>query len=354
MQGSTIRLKMLHIQKVILIFIILVGSNFANAGICEPEVIARLEQLGIPLTVNNNKLLLGEIESRYGNDVKQELLKRHPGLQSEDSILDLATLNWVLTEIDDIGLPRYLYNPFSNNFDTINNELFATFVQKEPATYPIFNSENQYEKFKRNLLDNRDVNIMVYSSIHNLSEEKTAELYNQFVEKFTDKTHIKFVNEEHENPIIHIVGHGSAGDDAIYDGSGKHLFTFEVLDQLKKMNIPNNATIKLDFCWSACKTTPSELTKSQAMEYINNRDFESLFGELDESFYQSFLDDVSEQLPDFRGSVFGYRGTVMTSIKDDVISLNGEKGRYYAVELTLTDGTILFKKDDMSVSTKVE
>lgn len=341
---------MLCIVRLITIFMF--SLNFANAQICGPEVGKRLEQLGIPLSVNNNKLLLSEIEARYGLDVKEELLRRHPGLQSENIKLDIETLNWVLEKIDDIGLPRYIYNPFFNNFDTINNELFSTFIQKEPATYPIFNSEAQFERFKKSLLDNRDVNIMVFSSIHNIPEEKTTVLYNQFVEKFTKDKYIKFANEDHKNPIIHIVGHGSAGDDAIYDGSGKHLFTFEVLEQLKKISIPDNATIKLDFCWSACSKSPSELTKSKALEYINNQDFGSLFGELDESFYQSFLDDVSERLPSFRGTVFGYRGTVMTSIKDDVISLNGEQGRYYAVEIALKDGVVLFKKDDMSVSTK--
>ena len=56
---------------------------------------------------------------------------------------------------------------------------------------------------------------------------------------------------------------------------------------------------------------PTEMTKSQAIDFIKNQEFDKLFGKLDTSFYQSFLDDISEYLPDFHGAIFGYRGTVI-------------------------------------------
>ena len=232
----------------LLFFLLAFQVNISSASICDPEVVDRLNQLGIPITVENNKLLLQEIESRNGVDVTTELLKQHPALLSDKSILDIKTLEWVLAKIEDINLPCYIYSPFTTNFDTLNSELFSILIQKEPATYPIFMSENHFSKFKDNLATNRDLNIMVFASIHKLEDEQAIKLYDEFVEKFTQRKYVKFTNENHKHPMVHIVGHGASGDDAIYNGEGSHLFTFEVMDQLKKMNIPNDSVIKLDFC----------------------------------------------------------------------------------------------------------
>ncbi|MFM5433552.1 hypothetical protein ACET9P_22095 [Aeromonas veronii] len=343
------------IQKALWLFCFFFVSQLSQAGNCGlGDIKVKLESIGFRTDAVNNKQFLVEVEYRYGKDVKDALLKEHPALQSDKAALSLDTIDWTLKKIDEFNLPRYLYSPFNNNFDVLIKELFSTYVQKEPGVWPVFADSNQFEHFKAQLLQERDLNILIFSKSHNLSDANATALYDDFLGKYTGKHYVKFTNDNHKNPMVHIIGHGAAGDDAIYSGAGSKLFTFELLDKLKRMNISQTATIKLDFCWSACQFMPSNITKARAVQLIESNDFATLFGGLDNSFYDTFISEIPEYLPGFRGNVFGYRGAAMMSLKDGVFSISGEQGRYYSVELTLSDGNILFKKDDMSVSSSIQ
>ncbi|MED7816344.1 hypothetical protein VYI99_08755 [Vibrio cholerae] len=294
--------------------------------------------------------LRASIYSKYGQDVLDHILNKNPSLKL-DYPIDANTIKWLKNEISLSGMDRYVFTPFSNNVDVLITDLFGKFHGGSPNATPVFMSQRQFDKFKLALDNERDLYIEIFKRQFNLSSDEALKQFDLFYNSYTSNPKIGFSKIEHDNPVIHIVGHGGPGGDSISPTPNfdKEIYTFELVDHLVKVGMPPKSNIKLDFCWSACEFAPTNMSKADALQKLKNGNAQEVFGDIENSFLGEFHSELIQRMPDFSGNISGYRGTVMISKQDNTISLKGPSGKYFAVEIVLDDGKLLIKKDDMEV-----
>jgi len=324
-----------------------------NPSACNVAELDRgLEDMGFDPGIRHLSELKEVVEHRYGPDMMDFLLERNPSFNM-DYPIDGKMLSWLTDAITESKIDRYVFTPFSKNADVLIYDLFGKFNKNKPGATPIFLNKNQFSKFKDQLDSEKDLIIEIVAKQNHLTSEEANGLFDVFYAHYTSDPQFRLDSIPHKRPVIHLVGHGDAGDDILYPGDNGHYFyAFEVVDKLIKSGVSDASIIKLDFCWSACKSKPTDYISDEALAMLKKGDFEELFGDIDGSFMGEFHQEIKNKLPKFSGHITGYYGTVMTSIQNDVLSIKGSSGRYYAVEVHFSDKKIFIKKEDMSVTLK--
>ena len=318
---------------------------------CDIEGLSsELESIGLNPDINTTVELREAIESAYGRDMLDHILEINPSLKL-DFPIDGKTIKWLKLEMDNSGINRYVFTPFYGSTDVLIADLFGKYNSGYQDAIPIFTTSKQFDRFKQELHENRDLYIEIFRTQYDFSLEDATLKFDDFFNKYTENGQVGLPDITHERPVIHVVGHGEAGLDSIAPtpNMAQELYSFEVVDRLLKAGLPPKANIKLDFCWSACEFRPSGLTKAEALEKIQLGKADEIFGDIEASFLASFHEELIERVPDFSGEIYGYRGTVLTGKEDGVLTLDGPVGRYFATEITLEDGVLKIKKEDMEV-----
>ncbi|XSH00842.1 hypothetical protein ACP76Z_10105 [Vibrio cholerae] len=293
--------------------------------------------------------LLELINGRYGPDIKEYLLKLNSSLSLNYNI-DIDTLNWVFDTIENSGMSRYAFTPFVKNTDAIMYDMLGKFYNNNMSIKPVFLNKSQYKKLKKTLDSDKELIINVISEQRKINLNEAQQLFDEFYASVTKDPIFGLDSITHDRPVIHVVGHGDAGDEVIYPGDASHYFyAFELADMLKNKGLKPDSIIKLDFCWSACSLKPSDYSKTEVLTRMNKGDYTPLFGDIDDSFLGEFAKELTAMYPTFRGPIIGYVGTVLNTIQDNVLTLANTQGRFHAVEMNFSDGKFFFKKEDAEV-----
>ncbi|HDY8011721.1 TPA: anthrax toxin-like adenylyl cyclase domain-containing protein [Vibrio vulnificus] len=309
-----------------------------------------LESMGFNPGIVTTSDLRSAIYSKYGQDILDHILNKNPSLKL-DYPIDGDVIKWLKNEISLSSMDRYVFTPFSNNTDVLITDLFGKFHGGTSNATPIFINQKQFDTFKKALDNERELYIEIFKKQFNLNHDEGIEQFELFYNSYINNPKIGFSKIEHDNPVIHVVGHGGPGGDSIAPTPSfdREIFSFELADYLVKAGMPPKANIKLDFCWSACEFAPTKMSKAEALDKLKNGNAIEVFGDIENSFLGEFHSELTQRMPEFSGNIYGYRGTVMVSKQDNTISLYGPSGKYFAVEVTLEDGRLLIRKEDMEV-----
>ncbi|HDM8230945.1 TPA: hypothetical protein P0E28_000335 [Vibrio campbellii] len=257
-------------------------------------------------------------------------------------------VNVKATSTELIDTSRFYYTPFTKNLDVLISEAFGMFNTNGNNASILFNNANQAKKFASILETEKDLIIAVNATNRGISQEESQTFFEQVDEFYQTHYQIKYDNTSDLSPIVHVVGHGRPEGDSLAStpDESEEIFTFELVKKLKDLKLPPSSIIKLDFCWSACQLRPENITREKALQHIKNGELELLFGDPSNSFLGEFTQELAEGWPEFKGVVVGYYGSVMNTLKDNVLSKDGSWVRAYATEIELTDGILLMHKDE--------
>ncbi|NOF03868.1 hypothetical protein GWZ64_11980, partial [Vibrio cholerae] len=229
-------------------------------------------------------------------------------------------------------------------------DMLGKFYNNNMSIKPVFLNKSQYKKLKKTLDSDKELIINVISEQRKINLKEAQQLFDEFYTSVTKDPIFGLDSITHDRPVIHVVGHGDAGDEVIYPGDASHYYyAFELADMLKNKGLKPDSIIKLDFCWSACSLKPSDYSKTEVLTSMNKGDYTPLFGDIDDSFLGEFAKELTAMYPTFRGPIIGYVGTVLNTIQDNVLTLANTQGRFHAVEMNFSDGKFFFKKEDAEV-----
>lgn len=254
------------------------------------------------------------------------------------------------------GNPCFYYTPFSKNLDVLIYEAFGMFDMEDNSASIIFDSADQAKKFTKTLEVEKDIITAVTAVNRGMSKEESQVFFEQVDIYYQAHHQIKYNNDSDLPPVIRVLGHGRPEGDSLSStpDESEYIFTFELAKKLKDLGLPSSTIIRLDFCWSACQCCPENCTKEEAINHINNGDFESLFGDTENSFLGEFTQEIKNVWPEFKGEVEGYYGSVLNTVKSNVLSKGGSWVKAYATEIELTDGILLIHKDEFKKTIKIE
>ncbi|EUM24127.1 RHS repeat-associated core domain-containing protein, partial [Enterobacter sp. BIDMC 26] len=252
---------------------------------------------------------------------------------------------------------KYAFTPFVSTdnlvYDLINKFSYSYSKDSEGDWItPLFTGKIQKGRFEKQLNDEKGIIIEMIKKTINAdsdieSSDKADEIYSAFVGNYAAEKNNGVVNFEgsDDKTEIYILGHGAAGDDAIYLSpySENKKFAFEVVTLLSKLGIPNDMDINLDFCWSAAATEPEGISLQQYQQALQDGSISALVDGSDSSFMDEFVQEIRENMPHYHGKVTGYYGVVHLQKK----VLNGfenDDRQHLVVSFPVEDGSEFFVK----------
>ncbi|MFM2591202.1 hypothetical protein [Vibrio sp. TBV020] len=239
---------------------------------------------------------------------------------------------------------NYIYSPF-NNTDLLIYDTLSKFIFKKNDTEIIFKNKVQFDNFCKQIESEKwIITEFVKKKLPNLSEKHVDSLVNNFCEKYTyNNPKYSFDEINNPSPNIYVIGHGSPGVDTISptptSNMKKEIFDFELVTHLLKAQLPLDAKIKLDFCWSAASKSSSSAKADEINELFFTSKLEQVVGDPKESFMGTFFQELIERVPSFSGVVQGYQGVVLADVKDGVLCKSKTLGTHFAVAMPSSDNT---------------
>ncbi|WP_220095451.1 hypothetical protein, partial [Klebsiella variicola] len=132
------------------------------------------------------------------------------------------TLNWVFDTIENSGMSRYAFTPFVKNTDAIMYDMLGKFYNNNMSIKPVFLNKSQYKKLKKTLDSDKELIINVISEQRKINLNEAQQLFDEFYASVTKDPIFGLDSITHDRPVIHVVGHGDAGDEVIYPGDASH------------------------------------------------------------------------------------------------------------------------------------
>lgn len=326
-------------------------------GPCLPEQLKEeLMQMELDPDIVVNHEFLNALKIEYGEEVLDYLISKHPYLSDPSKHIDPLTLHWAAEAIwspkskiakymliimnlsDEETLKEYISFALQNLFD-MKNKTKLVFLTKE-----------DFNKFKAKAT--LTIQELLLSNNPNLPDIELLTIAKAFKKYYLGKSGhmIGFDAKPYENIIISIEGHGDAGNDNLVLGHSM-MSSDELIDKIKEIKIPTDATVRIDVCFSGCTTRKLEMTKNEIKHLFISNQLTSHFGVISGSFIDTVSKKLYQAMPAFNGRVEGYIGRVITLPKQRVLRKNGTLMlRGNAVEVTGSDGVILLKKEEAIIS----
>lgn len=325
----------------------------------ENEIISELTQLNLDTEIKTNIQLLENLINKYGYEIYSYFLSAHPSLvNDENGKIDAKTLQWVS---EAIWSPK---NPITKNIIIVGN-IHKKSVLKEYVEF-IFNSLYLINEKVRIVFKNNDDYVFfkrkAIPALVAMMKEQNPHISENLISIATSKfekyffTHngyaIGFNFITYSNPSISIIGHGNVKDSEISIG-GVNITIKKIVNILKVLNIPSDATVKLESCFSACSSSIINNTKAEIISLFKMEKLTELTGPIKGSFLDLFSRKLYTLIPTFNGDVEGYIGKLYLKPQKNVLKIDGEimpKGN--ASSISALDGEILLKKEEVRVSIK--
>jgi len=261
------------------------------------------------------------------------------------------------------SVKRYLYSPFTFDTNVLLYDSLAKFIDSENDYYIVFVSEKQKEQFYNQL--NEEEELIKEITLVKMNESGRTHSMNEVEHYYKEfKTFHMSYEKYHFEPgdnatIVHVLGHGDAGDDGLapspYAKLRSYKYPLEIIPQMKKMQLPIDAIIKLDFCWSGAGKRPEGNTADELTQAFHlGRITELVQGE-EPCFLDAFIGEFNEYFPEFVGEVHGYIGTVLTYRKNIMNEKVNTGKPHFSVAVAPDEGAdeLFFRKSDMRIIRKV-
>lgn len=340
-------------------FIVFSMSVFAApVEVCDrKEIETKLEQLHLdPEITTNNQFLLG-IEEKYGQEMVESISVVHPYMKSApDDMIDVATIYWLESYIWSHKAPNTRYLPVFGNLrnESVINEYikvaFTELYNKSKKSMFIFFKKQDYKLFKKDLDSNLTKFIMSYYPHTTESELKTKIEAFKFSYLKDGNFEIGFHNMETEKPVVVIVGHGDVDGNSILIGD-EDLKIDVFVSKLKESGLKNQATIKLNSCYSGCSKIEIDYSLEEIKYMFKNGILISAIGSVYGSLMDRFSSHLFKEIPSFNGVVQGYIGNLFQIPQQNVLKKNGQiMKRGNASEIVGNNGAIKLKKEEVRVS----
>lgn len=347
--------------KILFFILLLFFNNIANASPtegCEPEKIKeKLIELGLDPEIKKNKELVAAFSVKYGPAVAQYLTDTHPRLLFDsENEFDERTVSWAIDAIWESDNPATRYTPILGD---VNNESIL-------SDY-IFHIYNQLRKYSQKItpvfMSNADLKVFnkvalallykrLLSEYPNMAPEnldKALALFDQYYLK-SSRVLVGFDSVKDHTPVVVIFGHGDAGKEAIQIGNVSILVS-ELVQKLKGLNLPSNATIKINACFSGCVDEKLNYSTEEIKSLFKHDMLTTIGSSVHGSLLEKFSVELFRELPSFTGVVQAYMGVVFSRPCKNVLKKDGSLMPIgNAVEITGNDGSILLKKEQVRVS----
>ena len=330
----------------------------APVDVCDKkEIETRLLQLHLDSEVTTNQQLLLAIEEKYGNEMTTAISVEHPLMkQAPDDIFDASTLYWLESYIWSKKAPNTRYIPVFGDLKKHDVKMeyikiaFTELYDKSKKTMFLFFNKKDYKRFKVKLDSNLTKFIM--SHYPNTTEDELKIQIERFKSSYLKDGNFElgFEYMESQKPVIVIVGHGDEAGDSISVGNDD--ITIETLiSTLKEAGLKNEATIKLNSCYSGCFKSKVDYSVDKIKHMFKSGILISAIGSVQGSLMENFSTQLFKNIPSFNGLVQGYIGAITQAPQKNVLKMNGQlMKRGNASEITGNDGFVLLKKEEVRVS----
>ena len=293
--------------------------------------------------------------------IQQTPTKSTPETVQESGDPDEKDASILATDVSNIKISqkRFVYSPFVNNTDVLLYDSLAKFIDGKHFPEIVFVNTLQRDNFFKQLTNEKSLIIDMISlkpknKGENYSLVDATEKYEEYCLFHKKTEHYSFGKEP--QPVIYVVGHGGAGDEILYptpvQNTKKGKYSFEIVDNLvKKLGLPDDAIIKLDFCWSGAGQSPEGVTKEEIIKAFHDDNMETITGSVDDSFSGMFIQDLKKAMPHFCGEIHSYLGVVHSGRGHGTIGKKPSDNAHYIVSLAEEDSDeeIKFRKSDMRI-----
>lgn len=327
--------KKLHLTLIFFFLILLANPSYAIGGMCglgnsdNKCLKSKLIDLSLSPKIVNNADLLSGIKSQYNQRFVDKLTKKHPFLlKKPNANIDHKTLEWVekigFSKIDSPGV-SYTLLPFIDDTTNYGQESFVISVIHD--SYPIFKSRPYFFDFyqreaMKEIFSKNDFAEAVYILVkeYDLTEKAAYKFSKEIYKKiFKEKRYLLGVDiRKIGGHRLNIVGHGLPGKDYITDHlyiDADKLYYSEVVSILKKLHLPKDIDINLLSCFSGVGTPDIiiEKTTDELIDIFIDREVDTVIGDKENSYAYKFSKEIYETMPEFEGSIVGYKGEYLIS-----------------------------------------
>lgn len=339
----------------ILFFNFFVSFSVAACDIKKLE--EKLLSLHLDPEIRTNNQFLLAMEEKYGNEMVESISMLHPHMKfSPDDMIDLNTTYWLESYIWSHKAPNTRYIPVLG--DLRNDELkyeyikiaFTELYDKSKKTMFMFLKKQDYKLFKINIdLNLTEIIMSFYPSTSEIELKTKIEAF-KFTYLKDGSFEIGFNNMETEKPVVIITGHGTPGSDSILVG-GEELKIEFIVSKLKEAGLKNEATIKLNTCYSGCTKNKVDFSVEEIKFMFKSGILISAIGSVHGSLMDRFSTRLFNDITSFKGEVQGYIGALSQIPQEHVLKMNGQiMRRGNASEITGNNGMIKLKREEVRVS----
>ena len=331
-----------------------------NAGIIQPcsenAIVSELIQLNLDPEIKTNADLLKDLKVKYGEAIYSHFVNLHSSLVNDkNGKIDAPTVKWVA---ETIWSPE---NPLAKNILIVGNIqktavlndyvefLVNGLYQLSEKLRLIFKSEQDRVYFKKHAIPTL-INLM---KIQNpLVTHDVIQLATSTFEKYIlhpSANTVGFAAVQYANPTIIIFGQGAHADNSIAIG-GVNLTTKHLVKVLNKLNIPSDATVKLESCLSACSQSTLNYSIAEILVLFHMNRLVEYAGPIKGSLLDSFAKEIFRTIPSFNGIIEGYIGKIFIKPQKNVLKRNGvimDTGN--ASQIDGIDGHVILKKEEVRV-----
>ena len=316
----------------------------------------QLIEFGLDPSIRINNELLSEIQYKYGDEISNYLTEKHPLMKNRPlDMIDEETVEWVIDAIWNTENKRTRYMPILfplNNNKVLKDYILTAFENlslEKKKTKLVFKNKEDFLSFKE--MARKELKNIILSHYPEYPDHIIYHDIENFRKYYLNQTGYQFTfkNIAHRNPILIIEGHGAAGVDGLTVG-GVTLTSEQLIHNLNLLHMPNDATIKMNSCFSGCGDNKFNFTIKE-IKYLFKNDLLSKVAETNNSFTHIFHKSLYENFHSFNGVVHGYLGLLFSTPENNVLKKDGSIMTLgNASKITGTDGSVLLKKEDVRIS----
>lgn len=323
------------------------------------ELQDKLLDLGLDPDIRNNGQLLFAFENKYGKSVTNHFIEENIFVEvMPDAAIDIETLSWAAKAVWDADNPASRYFPILADISkekALDEYVFALYfaIGRSKKITPVFESDREKNIFinfwrvslKRVLLKDTPT----------ASETDLKDSLDKFAEHYLAPSRLRIGLSEiiHTEPVVVLFGHSAAQKEVILIGD-EYISIEQIVVKLKKLDLPRDAILKVNACFSGCvnSTLPYEI--SEIKELFKSGLLITNSGTIKGSLLDKLSIHLFQEIPSFSGEVQGYLGALFSGPKKNVLRKDGKiLAKANAVEVTSTSGnSILLKKEQLRVSIK--
>lgn len=347
-----------------LILIILITTILPKEAISSPtcsveEIEKELTALGLDFDIYDNDDLLTNLEYKYGKSLVEHLSEKHPHLKnSPDAPVDGKTLKWIQEAIwstnHNYARHKLLPIPHFNEeaWDYVMAYLIQDFKDKKNRYTYVFVNDETKDKFIEFVENDEKMIAWILTSYPNATPTAVDRLLGDFRKYFiANKSYsVGFSSlAGQKTPVIQIMGHGRPTLPGISMGDVT-VSVDEMAELVKSLDIPKDASIKMNICFSGCKKYAMKYPVEKIKDMFLSGDLKELYDAGSKSLIDLFSESLFNKMPEFEGKVQGYLGIVLSGKRKDALNMDNILTRAYAVRVQGTNGVIHLKRSDASLT----